>query len=109
VYGFVCLRTACISNPAEYLYSRSRSSNTVAHAFRAATRPFKSIFSENGLLTDCPKRNPKSLINGPLLFGIGDAFKGYLVPLIFFDALWKFAYKLAAQRDKVMLEDRRYI
>jgi fructoselysine 6-phosphate deglycase len=31
------------------------------------------------------------------------------VPLIFFDALWTFAYKLAAQRDKVMLEDRRYM
>jgi fructoselysine 6-phosphate deglycase len=43
------------------------------------------------------------------LSGIDDAFKGYLVPLIFFDALWKFAYKLAAQRDKVMLEDRRYM
>jgi fructoselysine 6-phosphate deglycase len=43
------------------------------------------------------------------LSGIDDAFKGYLVPLIFFDALWTFAYKLAAQRDKVMLEDRRYM
>ncbi|EPE96306.1 SIS domain-containing protein [Rhizobium grahamii] len=43
------------------------------------------------------------------LTGIDDRFKGYLVPLIFFDALWKFAYKLAAKRDKVMLEDRRYM
>ena len=43
------------------------------------------------------------------LSGIDDAFKGYLVPLIFFDTLWKFAYKLAAQRGKVMLEDRRYM
>lgn len=43
------------------------------------------------------------------LTGIDDAFKGYLVPLVFFDALWKFAYKLAAKRGKVMLEDRRYM
>jgi fructoselysine 6-phosphate deglycase len=43
------------------------------------------------------------------LSGIDDAFKGYLVPLIFFDTLWKFAYKLAAKRGKVMLEDRRYM
>ncbi|MFT4001551.1 MAG: SIS domain-containing protein [Rhizobium sp.] len=43
------------------------------------------------------------------LAGIDEAFRGYLVPLIFFDALWKFAYRLAEQRDKVMLEDRRYM
>lgn len=43
------------------------------------------------------------------LSGIDDAFKGYLVPLIFFDTLWKFAYKLAAKRGTVMLEDRRYM
>jgi fructoselysine 6-phosphate deglycase len=43
------------------------------------------------------------------LSGIDDAFKGYLVPLLFFDTLWKFAYKLAARRGKVMLEDRRYM
>jgi fructoselysine 6-phosphate deglycase len=43
------------------------------------------------------------------LSGIDEAFKGYLVPLIFFDALWKFAYKLAAQRETVMLDGRRYM
>lgn len=43
------------------------------------------------------------------LDGIDEAFKGYLVPLIFFDTLWKFAYKLAEKRGKVMLEDRRYM
>jgi fructoselysine 6-phosphate deglycase len=43
------------------------------------------------------------------LQGIDGAFKGYLVPLIFFDTLWKFAYKLAARRGKTMLEDRRYM
>ncbi|WP_113357675.1 SIS domain-containing protein [Rhizobium sp. SYY.PMSO] len=43
------------------------------------------------------------------LAGIDEAFRGYLVPLIFFDALWKFAYRLAEQRGKVMLEDRRYM
>jgi len=36
-------------------------------------------------------------------------FAPYLVPLIFFDILWKFAYKLAAKRDKIMLEGRRYM
>jgi fructoselysine 6-phosphate deglycase len=43
------------------------------------------------------------------LSGIDDAFKGYLVPLIFFDTLWKFAYKLAARRETVMLDGRRYM
>ncbi len=43
------------------------------------------------------------------LDGIDDAFKGYLVPLIFFDVLWKFAYKLAARRETVMLDGRRYM
>lgn len=43
------------------------------------------------------------------LSGIEDRFKGYLVPLIFFDALWRFAYKLAALRDQPMLEGRRYM
>lgn len=36
-------------------------------------------------------------------------FKGYLLPLIFFDALWKFAYGLAALRGQPMLEGRRYM
>lgn len=43
------------------------------------------------------------------LSGIDAAFQGYLVPLIFFDTLWKFAYKLAALRDQPMLEARRYM
>ncbi|OLP59860.1 sugar isomerase [Xaviernesmea oryzae] len=43
------------------------------------------------------------------LDGIDEAFQGYLVPLIFFDTLWKFAYKLADQRGTVILEDRRYM
>jgi len=56
------------------------------------------------------KDNVLALDAGELdLTGIDDAFKGYLVPLIFFDTLWKFAYKLAAKRGKVMLEDRRYM
>ena len=36
-------------------------------------------------------------------------FKAYLLPLIFFDALWKFAYRLAALRGQPMLEGRRYM
>jgi fructoselysine 6-phosphate deglycase len=43
------------------------------------------------------------------LSGIDDEFKGNLVPLIFFDALWKFAYKLADLRQHAMLEGRRYM
>lgn len=43
------------------------------------------------------------------LAGIDEQFQGYLVPLIFFDALWKFAYKLAAHRNQTMLEARRYM
>ncbi|MDB5666771.1 SIS domain-containing protein [Cypionkella sp.] len=43
------------------------------------------------------------------LTGIDAQFQGYLVPLIFFDALWKFAYKLAAHRNQTMLEARRYM
>lgn len=43
------------------------------------------------------------------LSGLDDAFKGYLVPLIFFDTLWDFAHKLAALRGHTMLEARRYM
>ncbi len=43
------------------------------------------------------------------LSGIDAAFQGYLVPLVFFDALWGFAYKLAQRRNHTMLEARRYM
>ena len=43
------------------------------------------------------------------LTGMVDRFKPYLVPLIFFDTLWRFAYKLAELRNQPMLEGRRYI
>ena len=43
------------------------------------------------------------------LDGIDDRFKGYLAPLIFFDTLWKFAYELAAKRNQIMLDGRRYM
>lgn len=43
------------------------------------------------------------------LSGIDDHFKGYLVPLVFFDCLWAFAYKLADLRAHTMLEGRRYM
>ncbi|MEX1058486.1 MAG: SIS domain-containing protein, partial [Natronospirillum sp.] len=43
------------------------------------------------------------------LTGLDDHFKGYLVPLVFFDCLWAFAYKLADLRDHTMLEGRRYM
>lgn len=43
------------------------------------------------------------------LSGMSDAMKPYLVPLIFFDTLWRFAYRLADLRDRPMLEGRRYM
>lgn len=43
------------------------------------------------------------------LAAIDARFTGYLLPLIFFDALWKFAYKLADLRQQPMLEGRRYM
>jgi fructoselysine 6-phosphate deglycase len=43
------------------------------------------------------------------LAGITPEFQSFLVPLIFFDTLWRFAYRLADIRGKVMLEDRRYM
>ncbi|RDE08867.1 SIS domain-containing protein [Pelagibacterium lacus] len=43
------------------------------------------------------------------LTGIDDAFRGYLVPLVFFDTLWRFAYKIADLRGQPMLEGRRYM
>jgi fructoselysine 6-phosphate deglycase len=43
------------------------------------------------------------------LEGIAPDLRGNLVPLIFFDTLWRFAYKLAELRDHTMLEGRRYM
>lgn len=43
------------------------------------------------------------------LAGIDPQFRGNLVPLIFFDTLWRFAYKIADLRQHEMLEGRRYM
>jgi fructoselysine 6-phosphate deglycase len=43
------------------------------------------------------------------LTGIAPEFRGNLVPLIFFDTLWRFAYRLAGLRGHVMLDGRRYM
>jgi len=43
------------------------------------------------------------------LSGIDARFKPYLVPLVFFDVLWRFAYRLADLRQHPMLEGRRYM
>jgi len=43
------------------------------------------------------------------LDGIDPQFRGNLVPLIFFDTLWRFAYKIAELRSHEMLEARRYM
>ena len=41
--------------------------------------------------------------------GIAPEFRGNLVPLVFFDTLWCFAYRLAELRDHEMLKARRYM
>ncbi|KQY19124.1 SIS domain-containing protein [Rhizobium sp. Root482] len=43
------------------------------------------------------------------LSGIDPRFRGNVVPLIFFDTLWRFAYKIADLRKHEMLEARRYM
>ncbi len=43
------------------------------------------------------------------LTGIDPRFQGNLVPLVFFDTLWRFAYKIANLRQHTMLEARRYM
>ncbi|MGE0283769.1 MAG: sugar isomerase, partial [Rhizobiaceae bacterium] len=43
------------------------------------------------------------------LSGLEQPFRGLFAPLIFFDVLWVFAYRLAALRGQVMLEGRRYM
>ncbi|MBB4102969.1 SIS domain-containing protein [Allorhizobium borbori] len=43
------------------------------------------------------------------LDGIYPQFRGNVVPLIFFDTLWRFAYKIAELRKHEMLEARRYM
>ena len=43
------------------------------------------------------------------LSGIDERFRGNVVPLIFFDTLWRFIYKVAGYRQQVMLEGRRYM
>lgn len=43
------------------------------------------------------------------LTGMSDRMKPYLVPLILFDTLWRFAYRLADLRNQPMLEGRRYM
>jgi fructoselysine 6-phosphate deglycase len=43
------------------------------------------------------------------LTGMDERLKPYLAPLVFFDALWRFAYQLAALREQPMLEGRRYM
>jgi fructoselysine 6-phosphate deglycase len=43
------------------------------------------------------------------LSGLEQPFRGLFAPLIFFDVLWVFAYRLAAMRGQAMLEGRRYM
>jgi Predicted phosphosugar isomerases len=43
------------------------------------------------------------------LGGIDSRFRGNVVPLIFFDTLWRFAYKIADLRQHEMLTARRYM
>jgi fructoselysine 6-phosphate deglycase len=41
--------------------------------------------------------------------GVDEMFRGALAPLVFFDTLWRFAYRLAELRDHEMMEARRYM
>jgi fructoselysine 6-phosphate deglycase len=43
------------------------------------------------------------------LDGLEEPFRELLAPLVFFDVLWVFAYRLAAARNQPMLEARRYM
>ncbi len=43
------------------------------------------------------------------LSALSDPFQELFVPLVFFDVLWVFAYRLAAVRNMPMLEARRYM
>lgn len=43
------------------------------------------------------------------LTGLAPEFRGALVPLIFFDTLWRFAYRIADLRQHEMLTARRYM
>lgn len=43
------------------------------------------------------------------LTGIDERFRGNVAPLIFFDTLWRFIYKVADFRQQVMLDGRRYM
>lgn len=43
------------------------------------------------------------------LDGLAPEFRGNLVPLIFFDTLWRFAYRIAEIRGHEMLTARRYM
>ena len=56
--------------------------------------------AENILVLDAEKLD---------LSGIDRQFRGNVVPLIFFDTLWRFAYKIADLRKHEMLEGRRYM
>ncbi|MDW6021519.1 SIS domain-containing protein [Mesorhizobium sp. BAC0120] len=56
--------------------------------------------AENILVLDAEKLN---------LSGIDPRFRGNVVPLIFFDTLWRFAYKIADLRKHEMLAGRRYM
>ncbi|WP_246677006.1 SIS domain-containing protein [Mesorhizobium sp. B2-4-15] len=67
---------------------------------RARDFLFKYGSRENILLVDATELD---------LTGMADRIKPYLVPLVFFDTLWRFAYKLADLRDRPMLEGRRYM
>ena len=67
---------------------------------RAAAFAIRFASSKNVLVLDAMELD---------LVGMDDELKGYLVPLIFFDVLWRFAYQIAELRAIPMLEGRRYM
>ena len=67
---------------------------------RAAAFAVRFASAENVLILDASTLD---------LAGIEEEFKSYLVPLVFFDTLWRFAYRVADLRGIPMLEGRRYM
>ena len=51
----------------------------------------------------------RALVRRPELLVLEAPFRALFVPLVFFDALWVFAYRLAELRSQPMLEARRYM
>lgn len=74
-----------------------------------STRPLEER-AENFLLRFGSKANILVVDATEIDFaGVAEEFRGALAPLVFFDTLWEFAYRLADIRKHEMMEARRYM